>query len=114
MNSKEPTDPVVAAVRKALESNQAITFGPPAEDKEHPQITWQCYGLIATNEIAVIARCQELEIGACQESTLLYPVMAERVFGMDLNDEELAFRMADEIWAQHGERLLTATRKAKN
>jgi len=104
---------VATMVRAAVQSKQAITFGPPAEDKEHPEITWQCYGLIPSNEIAVIARCGDVEIGACRKSPLLVPVMADRIFGMDVADEEVAMRLSEEIWSSHAEQLLAAAQSCR-
>lgn len=112
MASIEPRNPVMK-VREALESNKAISFGPPIADKEHPEIMWQCYGLVTSNEVAVIARCGELEIGACRESGLLYPHMADRIFGMDVADQDLALQLSEAIWSRDGERLLEEARRTK-
>lgn len=109
---RAPPDRVVAKVRQALESKEAITFD-PNEDKEYPEIIWHCYGLTASNEVAVIARCGNLEIGACRESSLLFPVMADRIWGMDVDDVDLALLLSEEIWNRDGERLLAEARRIK-
>jgi hypothetical protein len=101
-------DPVVTRVTEALERKRAITFGDESPDNEFPEIKWQCYGLIDSNEVAVIARCGDLQLGICRESYLLHPPMADRIFGMDVADDQLVAELSEELWNQRHEQLSAA------
>lgn len=107
-------DPVVTRVIEALERKRAITFGDEAPDNEFPEIKWQCYGLIDSNEVAVIARCGELKLGICRESYLIHPPMADRIFGMDVADDQLVAELSEELWKQKHEELSAAALKIRS
>jgi len=104
MNS-DIRDTVVRRVDEALASSRAIAYCDESPDNEHPEITWQIFGLMDTNEIAVVARCGELRVGICRESGLVYPGMADRIFGIDVSDQQLAMQLCSELWDAASERL---------
>lgn len=104
MNSKN-SNTAISKVIAALQANRAIAYDDGCPDKEYPEIVWHTYGIFDSNEIVVIARCGDLEVGMACPSGVVYPVMLDRVFGIDVSDRELSFRMANQIWSRHGAEL---------
>jgi len=97
---------VVAQVTELIKSRKAIAFGSDIPDNEYSEISWSQYGLIDTNEIAVIVRCGSKAFAARAQSRLVMPAMADRVFGMDTLDEALAFELGDKLWKIFSDKLI--------
>ena len=94
----ETSDQVLSRLAQAKADMKAICFGEGMRDKEQPEVMWSQYGLIDTNEIVVIARYCALEFAIVGPSPLIYPAMADRIFGMDLADMDFALSLADRLW----------------
>lgn len=89
------------AVRKladAQQRNQVIPFDQGLPDRANKEVLWSLYGVIDTCEIIVIAKHRDQEFGAAGLSPLIYPHMADRIFGMDVDDRSFAGQLADELW----------------
>lgn len=97
---------VVAQVTELIKSGKAIVFGSNIPDNEYSEVSWSQYGLIDTNEIAVIVMCGSKAFAARAQSRLVIPAMAERVYGMDPLDEALAFELGDKLWTVFSEELI--------
>ena len=70
-------------------------------DKDLPGLTWTIYGVPDSNLIIVKAIAGSFEILASSPSTVLYPAMADRVFGIDVEDQALAAQLSDQLWATY-------------
>jgi len=68
------------------------------KDKEIPGLQWEIYGDTETNEIVVIAVLENERHEKRGKSPVLYPTMIDRIFGTDLADLDLAYRLSDEIF----------------
>lgn len=90
----------LSTINAAIEQKRAIPYGVDMPDKEMPQVLWSQYGLIDTNEIAVIVRCGTEVHALKAPSELIHPSMADRIFGIDSIDAELSGRLADELWSK--------------
>jgi hypothetical protein len=107
-----PSEEVLARVDAALLAKQAIEFSEPMPDDEHPEILWTIFGLIETNEIAVVTRCGSARVGVCSPSPLFHPGMADRIFGIDVSDMALARELSDTLWLHHGQTLVAAAKSS--
>lgn len=96
---------IAARVSAALLSEAAIDYGSGFTDKEYPEIVWSMYGLPGTNEIAVIAEVGSLKLGMAHVSSLVWPAMADRIFGIDIDDQRLALWLSKELWEAQSDRL---------
>jgi hypothetical protein len=96
---------VAGRISAAIVRCDAICYGVGIADKEYPEITWERFGLISTNEIAAIARVGALCFGIVAPSRLMYPAMVERIFGMDVWDDQLSRELSGQLWTQLGEQL---------
>jgi hypothetical protein len=105
---------VVARISSAIQDGRAITFCQESPDNHYPEVKWQMFGLIDTKEIAVTARCGDLRFGISQSSWLLYPEMVDRIFGMDVSDQELAAKLADELWRMHASVLIELAQRIRS
>ncbi len=103
---KDMGEHVVAQITELLKANKAIIYGTDFPDNEYAEIKWSQYGLTETNEIAVMVKCGSRAFAARARSMLEIPVMADRVWGMDVSDRELAFKLADRLWASFSDQLL--------
>jgi hypothetical protein len=75
-------------------------------DKQYPEVTWDQYGIVPTNEVAVVGRCGSAVYFAKAPSYLLVPGMADRIFGTDVADQQLGHELADRLWERHGAELI--------
>ena len=75
-------------------------------DKQYPEVTWVQYGIVPTNQVAVIASCGPAKFFAMAPSPLLWPGMADRIFGTDVADLQLGQALADHLWDRHGAELM--------
>lgn len=107
MADRESAEAVALRVAAELQAQTAIDYSDDLTDKEYPEITWFQYGLSATNEIAVVARVGREQLGQAEPSTLLIPSMADRIWGMDVDDQRLALWISEQIWKQHSGRLIS-------
>lgn len=108
MTIPESTEQTAIRVLDALAAGTAIPYATAMLDKQYPEIQWAILGLPDRNEIAVVAQIGDLRLGKARASTLLFPAMHDRIFGIDMSDQVLAARLADELWAAYSERLITA------
>jgi hypothetical protein len=97
---------VVTQVDNAQLLGRAIQFCEESPDNEHPEIKWQIFGLVDTNEVAVIAKCGEFKIGISEQSWLLHPSMADRIFGIDEADLQLSHKLTHDLWAANSSHLV--------
>jgi hypothetical protein len=105
---------VVRRVKEAMQKGHAISFCHESPDHAYPEIKWQIFGLIDTNEVAVTARCGDIRVGIAQESWLSYPLMADRIFGIDVADDQLARKLAAELWKAHSVQLVEAAERVRS
>ncbi len=89
---------VAEEIKRLVKANKVIVFGTDLPENQYSEIRWSQYGIIETNEIAVMVKCGSKAFAAKAKSKLAMPQMAERVWGMDVLDEELAFKLADNLW----------------
>lgn len=97
---------VAAQITELLKAKEVIVYGTDMPDNEYSEIRWSQYGLIETNEVAVMARCGNKTFAAKTRSRLEMPAMADRVWGMDVLDRELSFRLADKLWEKFSSELI--------
>jgi hypothetical protein len=97
--SNEP--PPETRLERLLRSNSGIVYHENLPDREHPQVKCSIYGAPKTNELFVrISNCH-VSFVAVAPSPVEYPVMADRVFGLDAADHTVAFGIADQLWEKH-------------
>ncbi len=104
-HSNEP--PPEARLERLLRSNAGIVFHENLPDREHPQVKCSIYGAPKTNELFVRISNGRVSFVAVAPSPVEFPVMADRVFGLDASDHAVAFHLADQLWEKHRAALLT-------
>lgn len=87
-----------------VESGNVIEFF-SAPDNEYPGICWTVFGSIDTNEVIVRASVADRSFYHSSPSPLVFPTMADRRFGIDVADQQLASHLSTELWQQHGDLL---------
>ena len=97
---------VAQQIAEAIKAGKAIIFGADIPDNEYIEIRWSQYGLVDTNEIAVVVTCGSKTFAAVDSSRLDVPVMADRIWGMDVFDVELAADLGDKLWESYSTELL--------
>ncbi len=97
---------VVGQITELLKTKKVIVYGKDFPDDQYSEIRWSQYGLIGTNEIAVVVKCGAKVFAAKARSPLEMPPMADRVWGMDVLDRGLSFRLADELWEKFSSELI--------
>lgn len=96
--TKDESDRIVARLQGHFDNKEVIEYDRDRPDKFAPGVFWSSYGVIPTNEIAVVAKAHGMTFAAVAGSGLLYPAMIDRIFGMDFMDRDLCNRLADELW----------------
>lgn len=75
-------------------------------DKEFSRLQWTVFGAIETNEIIVRASVSGTHFYHSEPSPLLFPLMIDRRFGIDVMDDALAQRLSNELWQSQGETMV--------
>ncbi|MGH8528366.1 MAG: hypothetical protein ACRETN_00780 [Nevskiales bacterium] len=87
-------------VLAALKAGKVLTYALDIADKDVAHVTWSIYGLVDTNEIAVVVSLSKVPYAAARApSAVLVPTMADRRFGIDMDDQAVADRLSNELWA---------------
>jgi hypothetical protein len=93
-----------------LRAHACIPYEENMPEREYPHITCSIYGVPKTNELFVRLTNGCVSFVAVTLSTLFAPAMADRVFGMDVADAQVAFGLAEKLWEKHREELLRNSR----
>lgn len=96
-------------LQEILESKKILEFF-SAADKEHGDIQWTVCGAIETNEVIVRATINGRHFYRAAPSPLVFPPMADRIFGIDVMDDRLAQHLSGELWQSEGETMLRLLR----
>ncbi len=106
-HSNEPSqESVEARLERLLRSNACIVYHENLPDCEHPQVKCSIYGAPKSNELFVRISNGRVSFVAVAPSLVKFPVMADRVFGLDAADHTVAFGLADQLWLKHCAALL--------
>jgi hypothetical protein len=92
-------------LQRRIARGEVIQQANDRPDREYPLIRWSQYGVVPTNEVAVTVHCSALAFFAMAPSRLLFPAMADRIFGSDVLDIGLGAELADALWHLHGAEL---------
>ena len=82
-------------------AQQLIPYMEDVKDKEDPQVCWSVYGNPQTNEILVRLAGEKATLIGAKPTEVLFPAMADRVFGIDMADEQLAEAMSLDMYAKY-------------
>ena len=104
-DSQSPTD-AAARLAEIIATKKFIPFHVDLPDKEYVHIKGSIYGAIETNELFVKLTNGKTTFVESVESPLLAPAMADRIFGMDVSDSNVAFALANEMWEKHKDALI--------
>lgn len=97
---------VVGQVVDLIAAGKVISYGVDIPDNQYSKVLWSQYGLMDTNEIAVLVRCGSKVFGARAPSGLIVPPMADRIWGVDVSDQALAFELGDKLWEAYSQELI--------
>jgi hypothetical protein len=95
-----------ARLERLLRAKACIVYHENLPDREYPEVKCSIYGAPKTNELFIRIAKGPLAFVAVTPSPLEFPVMADRLFGLDVADHAVAFGLADQLWEQHREALL--------
>lgn len=110
--SLPPNCPNSAAARLEhyLRAKACIPYEVNMPDREYPAITCSIYGVPKTNELFVRLTNGRVCFVAATQSPLLAPAMADRIFGLDVADAQVALSLAETLWEKHREELVAGPR----
>lgn len=100
-------------IEQRISRGQVIPQAESCQDNQVPEVVWAQYGIPATGEVVVVACCGALSYYAVASSYLLVPSMADRIFGLDVADEQLGHELADQLWGRHGAELIAEAQRLK-
>ena len=93
--------PAAERLTKLSAENQLIPFRVDVPDREYPYVIWSIWGAIPTNELFVRVSNGKVSFVDSAKAGLIYPSMRDRIFGMDLADEQAADELANRMWETH-------------
>jgi hypothetical protein len=96
---------------RLLQSNGCIIYHENLPDCEYPTVLCSIYGATKSNELFVRLTNGTLSFVEAIPSDLLFPPMADRIFGMDVADQHVAFSLATCMWEKHREALVPNAQK---
>lgn len=91
-----------SALERHIARGEVIPQVQDRPDREYPEIRWHQYGIVPTNEVAVTASCGPIAVFALAPSGLVFPVMADRIYGTDVMDIQLGQELAEALWRRQG------------
>jgi hypothetical protein len=97
---------VDARLERLLRAKACIVYHENLPDREHPQVKCSIYGAPKSNELFVRISNGRVSFVAVAPSPVEFPVMGDRVFGLDAADHAAAFGLADQLWLKHCAALL--------
>jgi hypothetical protein len=105
--ANEPdTESAAARLERLLRAKACIVYHENLPDREYSDVKCSIYGAPKTNELFVRISNGRIAFVAVTPSPLDFPVMADRLFGLDVLDHAVAFGLADQLWEQHREALI--------
>lgn len=99
-NAERPSAPIA--------SEDCIPFIVDSADHEYRYITLSVYGAARTSELFIRLTNGEASFVEAIPSPLIYPFMADRIFGMDTMDQEAAITHALAMREKHKGALVKA------
>ena len=75
-------------------------------DKEYSYIIWSVFGKLDDGTICVHVTNGEIEFEEFKPSTLKYPKMTDRMFGIDMADNHTAIMLTIEMWEKYKNKLI--------
>ncbi|HWA84997.1 MAG TPA: hypothetical protein VG710_02145 [Opitutus sp.] len=93
-----------------LRAKACIPYEEDLPDREFPHVTCSIYGVPKTNELFVRLSNGTVSFVSVTNSPVEYPQMADRIFGIDVEDAQVAFHLADQLWEKHRGELLRKER----
>jgi len=106
-NELDQNEPPGVRLDRLLRSNGCIVFEDNLPDREFPHVKCSIFGAPKTNELFVQLSNGKVSFVGVAVSELLFPVMADRVFGIDAADHAVAFELADRIWDKNRAALIS-------
>ena len=106
-DSELKTDDPKTRLGQLLQANACIVYHEKIPDREFPQVTCSVYGAPKTNELFVRIDNGKVSYVGVVDSPLAYPAMADRIFGLDVLDHEVAFGLAEQLWEKHKTELVS-------
>jgi hypothetical protein len=100
-------EPAAARLMRLIQAKGCIIYHEDMPDREYPQILCSIYGAPKTNELFVKLTNGSVTFVETAESGVIFPPMADRIFGMDVLDHQIAFGLAERMWETHEAVLLT-------
>ena len=91
-----------SALERHIARREVIPQVQNRPDREYPEVRRDQYGVVPTNEVAVTASCGPIAVFALAPSGLVFPVMADRIYGTDVMDIQLGQELAEALWRRHG------------
>jgi hypothetical protein len=111
-SDKSLNEPPAQRLRRVIQSNGGIVYHHELPDPEYPFVKCSIYGSPKTNELFVRLTNGPVEFVGVAPSPVTFPVMADRIFGLDALDHAVAFELADRLWEKHRAELIgTGNRK---
>jgi hypothetical protein len=100
-------EPTATRLSRLLQAKACIVYHEDLPDREFPAVLCSIYGAPKTNELFVKLTNGAITFVEAVESGVLFPPMADRIFGMDVLDHEIAFGLAERMWENHNVALTT-------
>lgn len=98
---KPPDETPEQRLQRLLQANGCIVYHNELPDPEFPTVKCSIYGAPKTNELFVRLTNGVVGFVAVAQSPVVFPVMADRIFGLDVLDHAVAFELADLLWEAH-------------
>jgi hypothetical protein len=106
MDPTPSTETAEVRLDKLLRARACIAYYKDLPDPEYPQVRCSIFGAPRTNELFVRLTNGRVSFVGVTQSPLIFPAMADRLFGMDPVDHAAAFGLADELWKRHRDDLV--------
>jgi hypothetical protein len=100
-------------LKEIVDSPERFAYLEDEPDNEYPKIKWSVFGSFETSEIIVKVEVGNLSYYASEISRVSFPVMRDRIFGIDVLDQALSRELTNRLWEKHGPELVQRATEEK-
>lgn len=92
-------------LERFIQKGTVIEYMTDNADRQFASVRWSVYGAWETNEVFVRVTNGSRVFVRAAPSELAFPVMRDRIWGIDVRDLRLAGDLSAAIWNDHGREL---------
>jgi hypothetical protein len=92
-------------LKAIIETRRCIAYFEKITDQENSEVLWSCYGEPDTNQVIVKLEKGNKSFYNAVQSPVVSPPMRDRIWGIDILDEQEAMKLSERMWERYNDQL---------